>query len=183
MKTLQLKFISYICFAVLLFLTIGCQNQSEKAELDKFKATVKTQEQNKTIVRDFFAAIDKQDINKLNELLSEDFTLSGAGMDKPWTKDDVFKDIKRYYTSFPDWNHQIEDMIAEGYKVAVKLIQHGTQKAQFEELAPTGTKVTKSAIHVVTIVNGKIKGWWAIEDELGLMIQLGMELKPKELKK
>jgi len=74
-------------------------------------------------------------------------------------------------------------MIAEGDKVAVKLTQHGTQKAQFEEIAPTNAKVTKSAIHIMTIVNGKIKEWWAIEDDLGLMLQLGMELKPSKSSK
>jgi len=183
MKTLQLRFVSNLLFAALLIVVTGCQNQSEKAELDKFKATVKTQEQNKIIIRALFAAIDKQDFDKLNELLSEDFALSAAGLDKPWTKDDVFKDIKKYYTSFPDWNHQIDDMIAEGDNVAVKLTQHGTQKAQFEEIAPTGTKVTKSAMHELTIINGKIKEWWGLEDDLGLMFQLGMVLKPKGEKK
>ena len=179
MKTLQFKFVSAFSFVALLFVASGCQNQSEKAELDRFKTTIKTQEQNKTIVRDFFAAIDRQDFDKLNTLISEDFTLTAAGLEKPWTKDDVYKDIKKYYTAFPDWHHEIEDMIAEGDKVAVKLNQNGTQTAQFEEIAPTGTKVTKSALHIVTIVNGKIKEWWGLEDDLGLMLQLGMVLKSK----
>ena len=33
------------------------------------------------------------------------------------------------------------------------------------------------------IADGKVKEWWALEDNLGLMRQLGMELKPKENKK
>ena len=165
-------------FTAVFVIMIGCQNQSQKAELDKYKATIKMQEQNKTIVREFFASVDMQDFNKLNEILSEDFKLNAYGLEKPWTKDDVFKDIKKYYTSFPDWHHEIEEMIAEGDKVAVKLIQRGTQTAQFEEINPTGAKVTKPAFHLVTIGNGKIKEWWGLEDDLGLMIQLGMELKP-----
>ena len=180
MKTLQLKLAGSIFFAALIFISTGCQNQSEKVELDKLKATVTIQDQNKEIVREFFTAIDNQNFDKLTELLSEDFSLNAAGLDKPWNKDDVFKDIRKYYTSFPDWTHQIDDIIAEGNKVAVKLTQHGTQKAQFEEIAPTGMKVTKSAMHELTIVNGKIKEWWGIEDDLGLMIQLGMVLKSKE---
>jgi predicted ester cyclase len=74
-------------------------------------------------------------------------------------------------------------MIAEGDKVAIKITQHVTQKAQFDAISPTDAKVTKGALHIVTIVNGKIKEWWAIEDDLGLMLQLGMELKPKGTKK
>jgi predicted ester cyclase len=171
--------ISLIAFLITTFLImIGCQNQSKKTELDKFKTLIQKQEQNKIIVRDFFAAVDKQDFNILNQIFSEDFQLTAYGLEKPWTKDDIFKDIKKYYTSFPDWHHEIEDMIAEGDKVAVKVIQHGTQTAQYEEIAPTGVKVTKPAFHLVTINNGKIKEWWGLEDDLGMMLQLGMELKP-----
>ena len=183
MKTLHYKFVSALSLIALLFVATGCQNQSEKVELNRFKDTVKKQEQNKTIVRDFFAAIDKQDFDKLNALLSENFTLTAAGLEKPWTKDDVFKDIKKYYTAFPDWHHEIESMIAEGDKVAVKLNQNGTQTAQFDEIVATGAKVIKPAFHLVTIVDGKIKEWWGLEDDLGLMLQLGMVLKPNEIKK
>ncbi len=180
MKTKQLHSVSAIFLAGMIFLAVGCQQKAEKAELEKFKAAAQIQEQNKLIVREFFAAVDKNDFDKLDGLLSSDFTLNGAGLTQPWKKDDVYKDIKRYYTSFPDWKHVIEEMTAEGDKVAVKLIQQGTHKALFEEIAPTGTRVSKTAMHLVTIVNGKVKEWWAIEDDLGLMLQLGMELKPKK---
>ena len=51
--------ISFIMFFIAIFsIMIGCQNQSQKAELDKYKATIKTQEENKTIAHDFFAAVD-----------------------------------------------------------------------------------------------------------------------------
>jgi predicted ester cyclase len=74
-------------------------------------------------------------------------------------------------------------MIAEGDKVAVKLKGQGTHKAQYEGIAATREKVTQSAMHLMTIVNGKVKEWWALEDNLGFNQQLGMELKPKESKK
>lgn len=173
-----------LIFLVMLIVCFSCGTNNkpladaQKAELDKYKATIQRQEENKTIARDFFAAVDKQDFNKLNEILSEDFILNAPGLEKPWAKDDVFKDIKKYYTSFPDWHHEIEAMVAEGDKVAVKLIQYGTQTAPYEGIAPTGVKVTKSAFHLLTISNGKIKEWWGLEDELGMMLQLGMELKP-----
>ena len=144
---------------------------------------VPMQSQNKEIVRAFFAAIDKGDLHTLEGLLSEDFSLNAAGLTRPWRKEEVFQDIKKYYTSFPDWTHEIEDMIAEGNKVAVKLTQRGTHKAPFEGIAPTGARVTKPALHVVPISHGKIEEWWAIEDDLGLMLQLGMELKPTPTKK
>jgi len=66
--------------------------------------------------------------------------------------------------------------------LVVKLVQHGTQIAQYGEIAPTGVKVTKSAFHLLKIINGKIKEWWGLEDDFGMMLQLGMELKPADKK-
>jgi predicted ester cyclase len=74
----------------------------------------------------------------------------------------------------------IEDVIADGDKVAVKLTQNGTHKAEYEGIPATGVKATLPAMHLITIVDGKIKEWFAVEDYLGLYMQLGMELKPKE---
>ena len=74
----------------------------------------------------------------------------------------------------------IEDVIAEGDKVAVKLTQNGTHKAEYEGIPATGIKATLPAMHLITIADGKIEQWFAVEDYLGLYMQLGMELKPKE---
>ena len=65
----------------------------------------------------------------------------------------------------------------------MKLIQYGTHRAQYKGIEPTGKYVSNLAIHVMRIADGKVKEWWALEDNLGLMRQLGMELKPKENKK
>jgi steroid delta-isomerase-like uncharacterized protein len=180
MKTMHLKFISAISMTTLFVVMIGCQNQARKVELDKFKSIAQVQNQNKEIVREFFSAIDGNKFDKLNELFSNDFALKAPGIEIPWKKDDVFQAIKTHYASFPDWTHNIEDMIAEGDKVAVKIIQNGTHKAQYEGISATGKKMTNPSMSIMTIVNGQVKDWWIIEDNLGFMKQLGMELKPFE---
>lgn len=47
MEASQLKFVNTIFLAFSLFVVIGCQNQADKAELDKFRASAQIQEQNK----------------------------------------------------------------------------------------------------------------------------------------
>jgi predicted ester cyclase len=183
METSKLKFVSAIFLALLIFFNIGCQNQTEKSELDKFKSIAHVQNQNKEIVREVFAAIDGNKFDKLNELFSNDFGLKAPGLDIPWKKDDVFQAIRTHYASFPDWTHNIEVMIAEGDKVAVKLIQKGTHKAQYEGISATGKIMTNPALSIMTIVEGQVKDWWVIEDNLGFMQQLGMELRPANNKK
>jgi steroid delta-isomerase-like uncharacterized protein len=136
-------------------------------------------DQNKAIVREFFAAVDNQDFGKLNELLSDDFVLKSPVLAQTWTKEDVFKDIVKYYTAFPDWKHSIEELVAEGDKVAVQVIQRGTHKASYEGIEPTGTEVTKPGVHIITLTDCRIREWWGMEEELGFMQQLGMELRKK----
>ena len=84
MKTSQLKFVNTIFLASSLFVVIDRQNQAEKAELDKFKATTQMQEQNKEIVREVINAIDSGDLDKLGNLLSDDFALYSPGSQQPW---------------------------------------------------------------------------------------------------
>jgi predicted ester cyclase len=136
--------------------------------------------QNKEIVRQVFAAIDSNNFKKLNELFANDFGLMGPGLETPWKQDAVFQAMETHYKSFPEWTHNIEEMIAEGDKVAVKLIQVGIQKEMYEGIPATGIKITNPAMSIMTLVDGQVKDWWVIEDNLGFMLQLGMELQLKE---
>jgi len=172
-----------VSLVLLLCFAFGCQNKAEKAELEKFRAQTKVEEQNKEVAKALFASIDAGDFERLSELLADDFAIPMPGLSEPLRKDTLFQLIKSHYTAFPDWIHVIENVIAEGDMVAVKLTQNGTHKAEYEGIPATGVKVTMLALHLITIVNGKIKDWSLVEDYLGLYQQLGMELKPKEAEK
>jgi ketosteroid isomerase-like protein len=174
---------SMIFLISLILLDTGCRNQTKTAELNKFKTAEEIQNRNKELARQVFDAIDKNDFDKLNVLLSDDFILSAPGSPQPWKKVDLINGIKTFYVPFPDWTHTINDIVAEGDKVVVKLTGQGTQKGIYENISPTNEKLTQSAVHIITFANGKVKEWWAVEDNLGFMMQLGMELKPIDTKK
>jgi predicted ester cyclase len=179
-----MKKLIYIVPLVLLFcFTIACQDKAAMAELEKYKAQAKVEEQNKEVVRNFFAAIDKNDFAKLKELSSDDFALYAPGLAEPWGLDGIFQAIKAHYASFPDWKHKIEEIIAEESRVAVKLVQNGTHKVAYEGILPTDKNVIEPAQCLFVVVNGKVKEFWVIEDSLGFYRQLGMELKPIAAKK
>lgn len=79
--------------------------------------------------------------------------------------------------------HTIEEIFADGDKVVARNLIQGTQKAEFQGIPPTGNRVKYYQISILQVVDGKIKEGWILEDNLGLMMQLGMELKPKESEK
>jgi len=56
----------------------------------------------------------------------------------------------------------------------------GTHKALYVGIESTDKRIGQGSMSIMTIVDGKVNEWWVIEDMLGFMQQLGMELKIKE---
>jgi predicted ester cyclase len=169
---------------VLLFcFTIACQDKAARAELDKAKKQAQIEEQNKIIVRQFFEAIDAQNYARMKELLAPDFVLHYSGPQEDFTGEALIELVRVYYTAFPDGIHKFEDIFAEGNKVVSRALWEGTQKTEFQKIPATGIKVSFYQIGISTVVEGKIKECWVVEDNLGMMAQLGMELKPIAAKK
>jgi C-1 hydroxylase len=66
--------------------------------------------------------------------------------------------------SFPDWHETIEDIIAEGDKVWVRVKATGTITGEYRGLPPTGKKVTYEAVDIYRIANGKLVEYWGVSD-------------------
>ena len=138
----------------------------------------KTEDQNKALVQQMFAAIDAQNFNQLRQIFSENFKLHYVGEPGPIDRETTFNLIQGFYSAFPDYVHVIEEMIAENGQVAVKLNYRATHQAEFQGIPPTGNPINYAGAQVVTIADGVVTEVWALEDILGLMSQLGMELRP-----
>ena len=134
---------------------------------------------NEKAVRDLFAAIDSGKLDRVRQLVTEDLSLHFLGVSKALSRDGLMQAITDFYTAFPDNTHVIEQTLAADDRVAVMLTQHATSKGAYEGAAPTGQRVTIPAIHIMRFDKGRIREWWALEDNLGLMRQLGLELKPR----
>jgi len=78
-----------------------------------------------------------------------------------------------YRKAFPDLQVTIEDLIAEGEKVAARVRFRGAHQGELEGIAPTGKRVESTGIIISRIEGGKIVEDWANFDDLGLMEQLG----------
>ena len=78
-----------------------------------------------------------------------------------------------YREAFPDLQVTIEELIAEGDKVAARVRFRGTHQGELEGIAPTGRRVESTGIVISRIEGGKIAEDWANFDDLGLMRQLG----------
>ena len=64
--------------------------------------------------------------------------------------------ITAFRTSFPDLHFTVEEIIAEGDKVAYRWTSHGTHQGEYEGIAPTGKPITATGITILRIVDGKV---------------------------
>jgi predicted ester cyclase len=79
-----------------------------------------------------------------------------------------------YRQAFPDLRVSVEDLIAEGDRVAARLRVRGTHLGELDGIAPTGRRVDCTGIVISRIEEGKIAEDWANFDDLGMMQQLGL---------
>ena len=78
-----------------------------------------------------------------------------------------------HHTALGDFRVTVENIVAEGDKVALHLTWGGTHKGEFAGIAPTGKQATMTVINIYRVEGGKIAEQWAVADMLGLMQQLG----------
>ena len=74
-------------------------------------------------------------------------------------------------------------MIAEGDKVACRVRVSGTQEGEIFGIPPTGKSFTAAEhVHWHRVVGGKLVERWAVRDDLGTLIQLGIIDSPGRFK-
>jgi len=136
---------------------------------------------NKQAVRDSFAAMDKQDYARCRELwpavdgVHKPIKIVGApDMDR----EELIGFLQGYWKAFPDTKHVINEVVAEGDIVVARVTCEGSQRGEFEGMPATGKQVKYAGVHIIKFLDGKIQEWWCMDDNLGMMQQLGLQLAP-----
>jgi predicted ester cyclase len=81
---------------------------------------------------------------------------------------------------FPDVVSTIEDIIAEGDKVVARWRSRATHRGEYMGIAASGKEVQFTGISIYRIEEGKIAQSWTVEDQLGLMAQIGAVAETKQ---
>ena len=76
-------------------------------------------------------------------------------------------------STFPDFKAKIDDILAEGDKVVIRMTWSGTQKGEFLGVPATGKHVSFGVIDIIRIANGKLVEHWGQMDSMSMMQQLG----------
>ncbi len=80
--------------------------------------------------------------------------------------------VSQFLSAFPDLQHNVEEMIAEGDRVAVHFTAQGTHAGQWLHFAPTGIPIQYTGITLARIAGDKIVEHQTLWDKAGLMEQI-----------
>lgn len=175
------KYLDVVPLVLLLCFTIACRDKAAMAELEKYRAQAAIEEQNKALAMRFTDAYQKGDIAAVREICSPDFVEHGVG--QTFSLEQAIETLKGNMAVFSDFTIIAEDVIAKGDRVAVRYLMKVAHTGEGLGIPATGKKAETTGIEILRFENGKIAEAWTSEDVLGLLTQLGFELKPIEEKK
>ena len=130
-------------------------------------------EKNKAIIRRFIDAYNNRNLDIFEELVAPDYidyTHQQHG------REDFKKLFTLAFNGFPDWYENIEEIIAEGENVWVRVIATGTHTGEWNlfgvPLPPTGKKVKMEMVFIWRVVDGKLVEGREVDDSLDFLKQL-----------
>lgn len=129
-----------------------------------------TTEDNRALVRRFISEIFEEGrVEAVDELCAEDFIGHTWGeIDR-----DALKQVTaRVSQSLADIHFTVEDEVAEGDRVAVRVTASARQVGEIAGQAGTGQSYKIGEIHIFRFRDGKVTEHWHQYDQLGRMKQL-----------
>ena len=136
-------------------------------------------EENKALVRRFVDEVQSAgNTDAIDEICSPEFVTHSAPPGAPSNREGVKQLTAMFRQAFPDSYFTIEEMMAEGDKVATRKTFYGTHQGEFMGILPTGQQVSMGLIDIVRIADGRVVEHWSMGDNLGMMQQLGIVPRP-----
>ena len=131
-------------------------------------------EENRAQMRRFVEeVINTGDVDLVPGFVHEDF----VDHDPPPGASPDISGLGRAFTrvraSFPDFHATVEDLVAEGDRVAYRWTFRGTHLGDFGGIPPTGRVASWEVIGIARFAEGKMVERWQRLDTVGLLGQLG----------
>jgi steroid delta-isomerase-like uncharacterized protein len=135
-------------------------------------------EANKAAIRRFQDATNTGDLElistTIDEIVKPD-ALIRTPLPIEATGAQALKEVfSRLHRVFPDLQVTIEDLIAEGDKVASRNTVTGTHLGEYMGQPPTGKRVAYNEIFIFRFAGGRIAETWGVVDVFSQMRQIGV---------
>ena len=132
-------------------------------------------EENKAVVRKFIASYNSRNLDAFDQLVAPDY-VDHTHMQKGREQ---FRNLfTTAFEAFPDWYEQIEEIVAEGEMVWVRVTATGTHTGKWKfggvPIPPTGRTLTLRMVFIWRVVNGRLAEGREVDDSMEFLRQLGL---------
>ena len=136
-------------------------------------------ESNKTIVRRYYdEVLNGGRIAVLDELATGDYVENDPFPGQGDGRSDLKARVSTLLTAFSPCTFTIEDVVAEGDRVAVRWTSSGNHSGDFLGMPPTYRDYTITGIDIHRMTGGRMAEHWHVVDQLSQLQQLGMIPSP-----
>jgi steroid delta-isomerase-like uncharacterized protein len=131
-------------------------------------------ETNKLVMRRFTEFINTASEKLATELIGPDAIFHVPGRPEPMRGPAGYLTIiEMMRGGFPDIQWTLEEMVAEGDKVAARFTMRGTHRGPFFGVPPSGKTIVVQAMNIYRLAGGQIVEEHGQPDMLGLLQQIG----------
>ena len=132
-------------------------------------------EENKQLARDYIKAFAAGDEAWLRRHIAPEFRRNDPGLPlEVRGPEGVTQLVAGFRAGIPEMALHIEDVIAEGEKVLVRLRAKGTHSGDLMGVPPTGRPIEIDVFDLLQFRDGVLVEQWALIDNLGLLRQIGV---------
>jgi steroid delta-isomerase-like uncharacterized protein len=124
---------------------------------------------NKAVVRRFIEGfLNTGDVAIADEVLAANYIDHTSSNPEMAGRENIRRFVDEWLTAFPNSHSVVEDMVAEGDRVASRWTTTATHQGYFRGVSPTGERVEVGAIGIFRIAEGRIVESWDKYDTPGL---------------
>ena len=129
---------------------------------------------NKSIVRQFMTLGSQGDFDRALKHLDPNFVAHLSGMPEPLDRAGFRQFSEAWHNAVSDEQLDFQEQVAEGDKVATRLVYTATHTGNLQGVPPTGKRFTIEGMFIDRITKGKVIERWGQLDAMGMMVQLGV---------
>jgi predicted ester cyclase len=131
-------------------------------------------ETNKQVVAKLFEeGVQQGDISVVDELFTPDADYQGPPPDGRRGRDGYRDFITQLHAALEGVTCEVERMIAEGNRVAVRTLVSGRNVGEWETMAPSGRPVSFTLVAIAELHDGRIARYVDARDNLSIWVQVG----------
>lgn len=120
----------------------------------------------------FSDVLNSHDLDRISEYYTEDCQLHGLTGPEAIDVDEYASFLSMHFEAFPDLTFEVDELIAEDDRVAVRWTARGTHEESLMDVPATGRSVAVTGMTILHIEDGKVVETYNNQDMLGLLQQL-----------